>query len=438
MNGRRNWIAGPGGSISGEARVPGDKSISHRAIILSAIAEGMSEIRGFLDAEDCRATVSAFEAMGVHIERRAADLLVMQGAGLRGLRAPRVALDLGNSGTAMRLLAGLLCAQAFDSVLIGDASLMQRPMERVAAPLRSMGADLRTNEGRAPIAIAGGRTLVGRAHHLEVPSAQLKSALLLAGLYARGLTRVTEPEPSRDHTERMLRAFGVEVLRDGGSVSLEGPARLSATRIDVPGDFSSAAFLIVAGLIAGAGTFVIRNTGVNPTRTGLLDALVLMGADIQVRDKGHWSGEPVADIEVRPSRLTGIAVPSNLVPSMIDEFPVLFAAAAVAEGETLATGAAELRVKESDRIAAMAEGLTALGIEARALPDGIRIRGGRVQGGVVDSRGDHRVAMAFAVLAARAADPVLVRDVQNVATSFPGFAVAVNAAGLMLKEEGRT
>ncbi|MGQ0428685.1 MAG: 3-phosphoshikimate 1-carboxyvinyltransferase [Gammaproteobacteria bacterium] len=436
MNGRRNWIAGPGGTVSGEAGVPGDKSISHRAVMLAAIAQGSSEIRGFLDSEDCQATASAFEAMGVGIERPAADHLIVHGTGMRGLRAPAVALDLGNSGTAMRLLAGILCAQAFDSVLIGDASLMRRPMERVAAPLRRMGADLRTNEGRPPVAIAGGRQLTGQSHRLELPSAQVKSALLLAGLYADGRTSVTEPLPSRDHTERMLGAFGVAVTRAGAAVSVDGPARLTAACIDVPGDFSSAAFLIVAALIAGAGPLVLRGVGVNPTRTGLLDALTLMGADIRVRGMAERSGEPVADIEVRPSGLSGIAVPRELVPRMIDEFPVLFAAAAVADGETVVSGAAELRVKESDRIAAMAAGLAALGIKAGALPDGIQIGGGAVRGGVVDSRSDHRVAMAFAVLAARAAAPVVIRDVQYVATSYPGFAASAKAVGLVLQEEG--
>ncbi|HXV40081.1 MAG TPA: 3-phosphoshikimate 1-carboxyvinyltransferase [Steroidobacteraceae bacterium] len=433
---RASWIAGPGGRVAGTATVPGDKSISHRAVMLAAIADGVSEIRGFLAGQDCRATAAAFEAMGVRIEREAAGRLVVHGAGLRGLRAPDTALDLGNSGTAMRLLAGILCAQEFDSVLIGDASLMRRPMERVAAPLRRMGADVRTNAGRPPLAVAGGRTLRGAAHVLDVASAQVKSAVLLAGLYARGRTTVTEPRPSRDHTERMLTAFGVTVGRDDGTVSVNGPAALAATRIDVPGDFSSAAFLIVAGLVAGQAPLLIRGVGVNPTRTGLLEVLRLMGADIRAHAKPDLGGEPVADIEVRPSRLRGIAVPHEHVEDMIDEFPVLFAAAAVAEGETTVTGAAELRVKESDRIAVMADGLAALGIRAEALPDGIRIRGGPVRGGIVESHGDHRVAMAFAVLAARANAPVVIHDVQYVATSFPGFAAMARDVGLVLAEEG--
>jgi len=432
----RNWIARPGAGVAGELGVPGDKSISHRALLLAAIAEGPSEILGSLDAEDCRATAAALEAMGVRIERRAADRLLVHGTGLRGLRAPTAALDLGNSGTAMRLLAGILSAQAFDSVLIGDASLMRRPMDRVAKPLAHMGADVRTNEGRPPIAIAGRRSLVGRAHRLEVPSAQVKSALLLAGLHAEGRTSVTEPSPSRDHTERMLGAFDVAVLRDGATVSVDGPAKPQGARVEVPGDFSSAAFLIVAALIAGSTPLVLRGVGVNPTRTGLLEALTLMGADIRVQCTVERSSEPVADIVVRPSGLRGIEVPDALVVRMIDEFPVLLAAAAVAQGETVVTGAAELRVKESDRLAAMAEGLAALGVENQVLPDGIRLRGGTVQGGVVDSRADHRIAMAFAVLAARASAPVMIRDVQTVATSFPGFVDLVQAAGLVLAEEG--
>jgi 3-phosphoshikimate 1-carboxyvinyltransferase len=430
-----SWIAGPGGRVAGGIRVPGDKSISHRAVMLAAIADGASGIHGFLDGEDCRATITAFEAMGVRIDRPGPGSLVVHGTGMRGLRAPAAALDLGNSGTAMRLLAGILCAQPFDSILVGDASLMRRPMERVAAPLRRMGADVRTRDGRPPVAIAGGRSLRGAVHTLDVASAQVKSAILLAGLYARGRTSVTEPRPSRDHTERMLRAFGVAIERDGATVALEGPAALSATRVDVPGDFSSAAFFVVAALVAGAAPILIRDVGVNPARIGLLEALRLMGGDIRLQAAADKGGEPVADLEVRPSRLRGIEVPHELVASMIDEFPVLFAAAALAEGETLVTGAAELRVKESDRIAVMAAGLAALGVEVAALPDGIRIRGGPVRGGVVETRGDHRVAMAFAVLAARAAGPVVIRDVQNVATSFPGFAATARAAGLTLAEE---
>ncbi|MGH8135477.1 MAG: 3-phosphoshikimate 1-carboxyvinyltransferase [Steroidobacteraceae bacterium] len=427
-------IAGPGGRISGELRVPGDKSISHRAVMLGALAKGITEVSGFLDAEDCLATLAAFMAMGVRVERPAADRLIIHGA-VRRLKAPSGALDLGNSGTGMRLLAGLLCGQSFDSTLVGDHSLMRRPMERVAAPLRRMGASIHTHHSRPPLRIEGGRILKGCAHELDLPSAQVKSAILLAGIQATGPTSVSEPVMSRDHTERMLAAFGVPVERDAATVSLQGPAALRGTSIEVPGDFSAAAFFIVAGLIAGAAPLLIRGVGVNPTRTGLLEILRLMGADIRLQGSRECSGEPVADIEVRPGPLRGIAVPRELVPSAIDELPVLFAAAALAAGETVVTGAAELRVKESDRIAVMAEGLARLGVQAEVLPDGMRIRGGSVGGGTVESRGDHRVAMSFAILAARASAPVVIRDAHYVATSFPGFVATARGAGLMLGEE---
>lgn len=429
------WIGSPGGRVSGEIRVPGDKSISHRAVMLGAIAGGDTEVRGFADGEDCLATLAAFRAMGVRFERPAQDRLVIHGAGSRGLSAPPAALDAGNSGTAMRLMTGLLAGQEFDSVLRGDDSLMRRPMERVAAPLRRMGAAIRTRRGLPPIEITGRQALHGCAHELEVPSAQVKSAILLAGLYADGRTSVSEPAPTRDHTERMLARFGVSVLRDAVAVSLVGPAPLTGCRIEVPGDFSSAAFFIVAGIVAGRAPLVIRRVGVNPTRTGLLDILHLMGADIRQLGSGEAGGEPVADLEIRPGALRGIRVPQAHVASAIDEFPVLFAAAALAEGETLVTGAAELRVKESDRIAVVAEGLRRLGVEVEILPDGMRIVGGAVSGGIVESRGDHRVAMAFGILAARATGPLLIRDVGDVATSFPGFAATARRAGLRLDEE---
>jgi 3-phosphoshikimate 1-carboxyvinyltransferase len=336
----------------------------------------------------------------------------------------------------MRLLAGLLAGQEFDSTLVGDASLMQRPMERVAEPLRRMGADVRTQEGRPPLSIGGGRRLRGCAHVLPVASAQVKSALLLAGLQAEGRTSVREPAPSRDHTERMLASFGARVIREDGAVAVDGPAAIAGTRIDVPGDFSSAAFFIVTGLIAAGGTLCIRGVGVNPTRIALIEILRNMGADIRLHALADATGEPRADIEVRRSRLRGIAVPPALVPAAIDELPVLFAAAAVADGETTVTGAGELRVKESDRLATMAAGLTALGIAVESRPDGMVVRGGPVRGGAIDCHGDHRIAMAFAVLATRAQSQVAIRDVQNVATSFPRFAAVARAAGLRLSEEG--
>ncbi len=429
------FTTNPGSRVAGEIRVPGDKSISHRAAMLGAIAEGVSEIRGFLESEDCHATLAALELLGVRIDRTAPGELRIHGAGLRGLRAPSRALDLGNSGTSMRLLSGILASQAFDSILIGDPSLMQRPMERIAAPLRRMGADICTNDGRPPIAIAGGGALNGCEHRLETASAQVKSALLLAGLAANGRTSVTEPAVSRDHTERMLQAFGVPVARAGRTVAVDGPATLKAARIDVPGDFSSAAFFIVAGLIAGAGTLILRDSGINPTRTALIDILRLMGGDIRVHPNSNATGEPKADIEVRPGALHGIDVPPALVPIAMDELPVLFAAAAVAQGETVVTGAAELRVKESDRLAVMAEGLAAVGVTAVRLFDGLRVRGGSVSGGSVDCAGDHRVAMSFAVLGASARSPIVIHGVQNVATSFPGFAEAARSIGLDVTEK---
>jgi 3-phosphoshikimate 1-carboxyvinyltransferase len=434
--GAKRYVAGPGGRVAGEIRVPGDKSISHRAAMLGAIAEGTTVIHGFLEGGDCLATLAALAAMGVGIERPAPGEVRIHGVGLHGLRAPPAALDLGNSGTAMRLLAGLLAGQGFDATLSGDASLMRRPMERVAVPLRRMGADVRTSDGRPPLEIRGGRALHGVAHRLEVASAQVKSALLLAGLQATGRTSVQEPAASRDHTERMLVAFGIPVVRQDGTVAVDGPAAPVATRIDVPGDFSSAAFFIVAALIAGEAPFRIRGVGVNPTRTALLDILRAMGADIRVHPLAAATGEPRADIEVRRSALRGVSVPGELVPAAMDELPVLFAAGAVADGETIVTGAGELRVKESDRLAAMVDGLAALGVAAELHGDGLRVRGGAVRGGSVDCRGDHRIAMAFTVLGARARDPIIVRDVQNVATSFPGFAETARVAGLLLAEEG--
>ncbi len=432
----RRFVTAPGARVAGEVRVPGDKSISHRAALLGAIAEGVTEIHGFLESADCEATLAALAVLGVGLERPAPGRIRIRGVGLQGLATPVRALDLGNSGTSMRLLTGILAGQRFDSTLVGDESLMRRPMERVAAPLRHMGADVRTNDGKPPIEIRGTRALRGCEHRLEVPSAQVKSALLLAGLYAEGITRVRESVVSRDHTERMLESFGVDVSRAQGAAGIEGPARLRATRIDVPGDFSSAAYFMVAALTAGAATLAICDVGVNPTRTALIDILRLMGADIRLHPRPGTGGEPRADIEVRPGALRGIAVPRALAPGAMDEVPVLFAAAAVADGETTVTGAAELRVKESDRIAAMADGLARLGVDVEPLPDGLRIRGGPVAGGTVASHDDHRIAMAFAVLGARARAPITIEDVQNVATSFPGFAATARAAGLSVVEEG--
>jgi len=369
----------------------------------------------------------------VRVQRPAPTEVRVHGAGHDGLAGAAGALDMGNAGTAIRLLMGLLAGQRFDSTLSGDASLMRRPMERVASPLRAMGARIDTSDGRPPVRIHGGAPLQGIEYALPMASAQVKSALLLAALYAHGTTQVTEPAPTRDHTERMLRGFGVEVGSDAGRVSLEGGQRLTGCPIAVPGDFSSAAFFIVAGCLAARDGLTIRDVGVNPTRTGLLQMLRLMGADIELTPHGAGSPEPIADIHVRASALHGIEVPQELVALAIDEFPVFFVAAAAAEGQTTVTGAAELRVKESDRLAVMAAGLAALGIECQLLADGLRIQGGRMSGGRIDSHGDHRIAMAFAVASLIANEPIEIADVANVATSFPGFPDLARAAGLDLE-----
>lgn len=427
----------PGGSVTGELRVPGDKSISHRALMLGGIAEGTSEVSGFLASEDCLATLAALQALGIRIERPERERVIVHGAGLEGLRAAAHALDMGNAGTAMRLFMGLLAGRPFDSTLIGDASLMRRPMERVAVPLRQMGARITTVEGRPPVHILGGGPLQGIDYRLPMASAQVKSAILLAGLTARGQTRVTEPAPTRDHTERMLGAFGVRLERRGGTAVLTGGQRLRAARIEVPADFSSAAFFLVAGCLAAPDGLTLKDVGINPTRTGLIEMLRAMGADIRLRAQPHVHaapGEPAADIEVHASALKGIEVPRELVPLAIDEFPIFFIAAACAQGETLVRGAEELRVKETDRLAAMAEGLGRLGVEHELLPDGIRIRGrGGFHGGTIDSHGDHRIAMAFAIASLKAEAPIEILDVANVATSFPGFIEIARHAGLKIE-----
>ena len=432
------YLARPARLIQGSLRVPGDKSISHRALMLGSIADGSTGISGFLASEDCLATLEALRSLGVTIERPAETAVRVAGVGRAGLRAAPAALDMGNAGTAMRLSMGLLSGQSFDSTLVGDSSLMRRPMERVAQPLRSMGARIDTREGRPPVAIHGGSRLIAIDYRMPIASAQVKSALLLAALYAEGTTRITEPAPTRDHTERMLRGFGVTVQREQDCISLAGGARLTGSSIAVPGDFSSAAFFIVAGCLAASRGVVIRGVGVNETRTGLLDMLALMGADIRLEPRQEAGPEPIADIHVRASALRGIRVPEHLVPLSIDEFPAFFIAAAAASGETLVTGASELRVKESDRLAVMAAGLATLGIECELLPDGIRIQGGGMGGGMgggrIDSHGDHRIAMAFAIASLVARAPIEIDDVANVATSFPGFPALAREAGLDLVE----
>jgi 3-phosphoshikimate 1-carboxyvinyltransferase len=431
----RKFEARPARGVSGTIAVPGDKSISHRALMLSGIAEGISEVTGFLASEDCLASLAAMRALGVPIEQPSPTHVVIHGVGLRGLQDPKRTLDMGNAGTAMRLFTGLLAGQVFSSQLIGDASLMKRPMERVAKPLREMGADVRTHGGTPPVEIGGGRNLHGIEYLMPVASAQVKSAVLLAALYADTATTVIQPAISRDHSERMLASCGVHLDIDGLRATLHPPRALASQRLNVPGDFSSAAFFIVAGLLSsGEEGLLIQNVGMNPTRTGLLDVLRSMGGNIQLRNLRQSGAEPVADVLVRTSALRGIRVPVELIPLAIDELPVLFIAAACATGETVVTGAEELRVKESDRIAAMSAGLGALGVAHGVLPDGMRIEGRGAgpafSGGEIDSFGDHRIAMSFAVASLRANDSISIRDVENVGTSFPGFVALARSAGL--------
>jgi 3-phosphoshikimate 1-carboxyvinyltransferase len=433
---RQAWIARAGTPLRGRMRVPGDKSISHRAVMLGALAEGVSHVRGFLEGEDTRATARVFEQLGVRIEVPSASERIVHGVGLHGLRAPPGSLDCGNAGTGMRLLAGVLAAQPFDSVLVGDASLSKRPMRRVIDPLARMGASIDAEGGLPPLRIRGGRRLRGIEYALPVASAQVKSAVLLAGLYALGTTRIAEPHPTRDYTERMLAAFGWPIEFSPGVARLDGGHRLRATDVDVPADFSSAAFFLVAASVVPGSALCIEAVGINPRRTGLLAALRLMGADIEVRDPREQGGEPVADLLVRHAPLRGVEIPVELAPDMIDEFPALFAAAACAQGRTVVRGAAELRVKESDRIATMAAGLRALGASIEETPDGAVIDGGPLQAGDVDSHGDHRIAMSLAIAAQRADGPVRIDDVANVATSFPGFVGLARGCGFGLEDAG--
>jgi len=427
------FLVAPGGSMDGEIRVPGDKSISHRSVMLGALAEGQTRVRGFLQGEDALATVAAFRALGVAIEGPKRGELSISGVGLAGLREAASPLDMGNSGTSMRLLAGILAGQPFASELVGDASLMRRPMQRIISPLTRMGAKLEAAAGgRPPLRIAAGTRLEGIHYDLPMASAQVKSCVLLAGLFADGETSVTEPAPTRDHTERMLRGFGYDVRERGGTVALHGGGSLHACDIDVPADISSAAFFLVAASIAPGSELLLTHVGVNPTRTGVLRILELMGADLSLRNRRSIGGEPVADILVRHAPLRGIEIPPELVPLAIDEFPALFIAAACAEGETLLRGAEELRVKESDRIASMAEGLSTLGVDNEVLDDGMVIRGGRLGGGTIRTFHDHRIAMAFAIAALRAEEELRILDCEHVATSFPGFDSLARGSGLKI------
>ncbi|QEP44692.1 3-phosphoshikimate 1-carboxyvinyltransferase [Ectothiorhodospiraceae bacterium BW-2] len=431
-----NYQLQPATALLGDIRVPGDKSMSHRSIMLGSIANGVTCVRGFLQGEDSLATLNAFRRLGVTIELAGAGEVIIHGVGREGLRGAQGELNLGNSGTSMRLMAGLLAGQSFDSTLIGDASLTKRPMRRVTEPLTHMGAVIDSScSGTPPLQIRGGVALRGIDYRLPVASAQVKSALLLAGLYAEGTTRVSEPAPTRDHTERMLRGFGYEVLTEGASMSLKGGGELSGCDIDVPADISSATFFMVGALIAAEGEVTLRHVGINPTRIGVINILRQMGATIELFNQREVGGEPVADLRLTQSRLHGIAIPEDQVPLAIDEFPALFIAAAAAEGETVLTGAAELRVKESDRIAVMAAGLTTLGVTHRVTEDGIVIQGQSAWGGgTIHSQGDHRIAMAFAMASLRAKAAITITDCANVATSFPGFVNLATECGLPLQE----
>jgi 3-phosphoshikimate 1-carboxyvinyltransferase len=425
-----NFIVQPSTLVDATVTVPGDKSVSHRALMLGGIAEGRTTISGFLAGEDCLATMAAMSAMGVDVAQNSATDIVIDGVGLRGLVEPSQSLDLGNSGTAMRLMAGLLSGQSFTSVMVGDESLTSRPMRRVITPLRSMGAEIESNNGCPPLTVRGGSQLRGIDYTLPVASAQVKSAVLLAGLYADGITTVKEPAITRDHTERMLSTMGVEVDRSDHRIAIRGDQTLSGTNIQVPADLSSASFVMLAAILSNSADVLIEGVGVNPTRTGVIDILQSMGADIRLQNARLYGEEPVADVRVRSSTLHGGPVDPRLVSLAIDEFPVLFVAAAAASGKTEFSGIGELRLKESDRIAAMANGLRNLGIQVDETDDGATVHGGQFRGGVVESHGDHRVAMSLAVAATVAGAAVTVHDVAAVDTSFPGFKDCLGKLGV--------
>jgi 3-phosphoshikimate 1-carboxyvinyltransferase len=431
-----NFTVVPGGVLSGEFTLPGDKSISHRTLILGAIAEGETKVSGILHGEDIKATAAAFQQMGVQIDLYDDTKVSIQGVGINGLNPPEKPLDLGNSGTSARLLAGLLAGQHFESTLTGDASLRRRPMKRVVEPLQQMNADLSCSDnGTLPIHIKESSGLKGINYVMPVASAQLKSCLLLAGLYAEMKTCIEEPVSTRDHTERLLASFLHPVERSGNIICISKAKKLTATDVTVPGDISSAAFLMVGACIAEGSDITLQQVGVNPTRHAVIEILQMMGADISLHNHGEFGREPVADIRIKSSKLCGIEVPSHLVPSAIDEFPAILIAAAFADGLTIVRDAAELRVKESDRIQAMADGLQVTGIDAIPTGDGIRVKGGIMHGGTVNSCSDHRIAMAFTVAGIRATESIQILDCYNVNTSFPGFVSTMQATGLDVTEE---
>ncbi len=431
---RLTFVSHPAASIKGEMTVPGDKSISHRSIIFGAIAKGTTRVKGFLDGEDCLATLNAFKAMGVEIEGPADQEVIIHGVGKYGLSQPLHILDCGNSGTSMRLLAGLLAAQRFDSQLTGDESLLKRPMLRISKPLTQMGAVIATQDGKPPIELTGGKKLKAIDYVMPEASAQVKSCILLAGLYAEGTTSITETGISRDHTERMLKTFSYPVTINKNTIKIDSKSECSGTDVEIPGDISSAAFFIVAATIVPGSDLLIRNVGLNPTRTGIIHLLKEMGADITILNQRAYGEEPVADLRIKSAKLKGINIAEDRVPLAIDEFPVLFIAAACAQGQTTLHGARELRLKESDRIGAMAKGLEQLGINTQVFDDGIQIEGGVIQGGTVDSLGDHRIAMSFAVAGAVAKELITVENCANVATSFPDFVITANSVDFRIED----
>ena len=430
-----NFVTSNSGPLSGSIKVPGDKSISHRSIMLGSIAEGVTRVSGFLEGDDSLATLNAFKEMGVAIQREGSNVII-QGVGMNGLKEPRKPLNLGNSGTSIRLMSGLLSAQTFDSVLCGDESLSSRPMGRVINPLREMGAEISGKDSKPPLLIKGGKQLSAIEYTLPVASAQIKSCLLLAGLYSEGTTSIIENGISRDHTERMLKGFGYDVISSPNKISLLGGGTLKGCEIEVPSDISSAAFFMVAGCISENSSIHLNSVNINPTRTGVIDILKLMGGNIELSNERLQAGELIADIKVTSSRLKGIEIPENLVPLAIDEFPVLFIAASCAEGETILTGAKELRVKESDRIQVMADGLTSLGINNEVLEDGIRISGGefKKQTNSIRSHHDHRISMAFAIASVRSKFDIEIEGVDNVKTSFPNFIELANSIGMKITQ----
>jgi len=430
-----DFVASPGNSLSGVITIPGDKSISHRAIIMGSIANGVTKVSGFLEGNDSLATMKSFQQMGVGIEQLGSKLII-KGVGMHGLKAPTKPLNLGNSGTSIRLMSGLLSAQSFDSELCGDQSLSKRPMDRIIEPLRQMGAKINGVNSKPPLTIYGNQALTAITYELPIASAQIKSCLLLAGLYAQGKTCIIENVTTRDHTERMLRGFGYQVICSDNSISLDGGGELEACDIDIPNDISSAAFFMVAGSIAKDADLTLKSININPTRTGIIEILKLMGADITLSNETEMAGEKIADIRVRSADLKGIEIPNELVPLAIDEFPVLFIAASCAKGETLLTDAKELRVKESDRIQVMADGLKILGIKTEVFDDGIRIQGGQFSkpNTPIKSHHDHRISMSFAVASAACNFDIKIEGVDNVKTSFPNFVELANTIGINIKE----